>query len=275
MHLLTTPFDPDRPSGGASPAAALSLVVALAGGGLVLGRLAELTPGLLHDVGRAIQGAAVFGGFSAAGFVVVLRGRPGWGSPALRISGLLGLAFFLNRRVPLGGLTFLIVPLALCAEARRQPGCRGIGATDLGGWRWLFLGAGCGVFLGGHLLIAASLTLGHSVRVSSAAAYLGLVAYDVGANALTAEWLFRGAVFSAGWRRWGFWVAAGLATAGALVRYLLDPALPRTVEVLAGAIFYLSAVSLVSAALRARSGSLAPGYLADLGFFAAYRALAA
>ena len=42
------------------------------------------------------------------------------------------------------------------------------------------------------------------------------VAYDVGANGLTAEWLFRGALFSRLWRRWPFWPAASLSTAMAV-----------------------------------------------------------
>lgn len=273
MDLLAAPFDADRPQRGAPLVAPLGLVVALAAGLLALGRLVEALPGILHDLGRAIEGAAVFGGFTAAGFVIAQGGGSGWRGPAARLTALLAVAFLVNRIVPFGSLAFLVVPLALSAEARRQPRCRGIGAAHLGEWRWLLLGMGCGVFLGGHLLIAASMTLGHSVRVTSLPAYLGLVAYDVGANALTAEWLFRGALFSLWWRRWGFLAAAGLATAAALVRYLLDPALPRAVEVLAGAIFYLSVVSLVSAALRARSRSLVPGYLADVCFFAAYRAL--
>ena len=61
-----------------------------------------------------------------------------------------------------------------------------------------------GAFLGVHLLISASLTFGYAVRISSIGPYLAAVAYDVGANALTAEWLFRGAVFSHWWQRWQF-----------------------------------------------------------------------
>ena len=45
-------------------------------------------------------------------------------------------------------------------------------------------------------------------------------------------------------------------------------------EARAGAVFYLGLVGLVSCALRAWSGSLLPGYLAGLAFFAAYRSLA-
>ena len=65
-----------------------------------------------------------------------------------------------------------------------------------------------------------------------------------------------------------------VATALSLVRYLLDPALPHAAEARAGAVFYLGLVGLIACALRAWSGSLLPGYLAALAFFAAYRMLA-
>ena len=115
---------------------------------------------------------------------------------------------------------------------------------------------------------------GHRAHTSSLAAYAHALAYDVGANALSAEWLFRGAVFSWCWRRSSFWPAALVSTALALLRYLIDPALPHAVEARAGAVFYLGLVGLVACALRAWSGSLLPGYLAGLAFFAAYRSLA-
>jgi len=49
--------------------------------------------------------------------------------------------------------------------------------------------------------------------------------------------------------------------------------LPNALEVAAGVIFYLTLLGLASCALRAWSGSLLPGYLATLAFFAAYRTL--
>jgi hypothetical protein len=101
------------------------------------------------------------------------------------------------------------------------------------------------------------------------------VAYDVGVNAVSAEWLFRGALFSHWWRHLTFWGAAGLSTSMAVARYLLDPNLPATVEVGAGAVFYLTLLGLAASGLRAWSGSLLPGYLATVLFFAAYRLLAA
>jgi hypothetical protein len=135
------------------------------------------------------------------------------------------------------------------------------------------LGLAAGLFLGAHLLVTASLTFGYHVARTDAHTYVSALAYDAGANLLSAEWLFRGAVFSALWRRVGFWPAALASTALALVRYLVDPALPHAPEARAGAVFYLGLVGLTACALRAWSGSLLPGYLAGLGFFGAYRLL--
>jgi hypothetical protein len=64
-----------------------------------------------------------------------------------------------------------------------------------------------------------------------------------------------------------------VSTGLALVRYLLDPALPQTAELMAGAMFYMLLLGLGCCALRAWSGSLLPGYLATVAFFAAYRIL--
>jgi hypothetical protein len=137
------------------------------------------------------------------------------------------------------------------------------------------LGVAAGASLGGHLLISASLTFGHAARVNRVGEYVAAAAYDIGAGALTAEWLFRGAVFSRCWQRWEFWSATGVSTGLALVRYLLDPALPSAVEVRAGAVFYTALLGISACALRAASGSLIPGYLATVTFMLAYRLLVA
>jgi hypothetical protein len=57
-------------------------------------------------------------------------------------------------------------------------------------------------------------------------------------------------------------------------RYVLDPALPEAIEARTGAVFYMLLLGFGSCALRAGSGSLLPGYLASISFFAAYRMLA-
>ena len=113
----------------------------------------------------------------------------------------------------------------------------------------------------------------HTASVLSLGGYLAGVAYDVGANALSVGWLFHGALFSALWRRWTFWPAAAIATGAGLLRYLVDPTFPTAPEAAAGAVFYLTILGLASCALRAWTGSVLPGYLATLAFFAAYRAL--
>src|SRR5262249_36786570 len=94
---------------------------------------------------------------------------------------------------------------------------------------------------------------------------------DVGANALTVEWFFRGVIFSMLWRRWSFWPAAVVSTGLSLLRYLLDPALPQTAELIAGAMFYMLLLGLASCALRAWQGSLPQVYLATVPLFAADR----
>jgi hypothetical protein len=270
--LLTAPFDPARIGVSKLPwtpslqiaSATLALVVA--------GYAVELRGGEFGPLGQAVMGAAVHAGFLGLGWVIADEGRPGWRGPILRLATILMAASIGSRVSPWGALAYLVTPLVLLAEAQRRPELRMMG---LGSPRLLAcaLGLGAGVFLGAHLLIAASLTFGYAVRVRSAADYLTAVAYDVGASALTAEWLFRGALFSRWWRRWTFWPAASLSTASALVRYLLDPNLPHAAEVRLGAAFYVGLLGLSACALRAWSGSLLPGYLATVAFFLAYRML--
>jgi len=115
--------------------------------------------------------------------------------------------------------------------------------------------------------------LGYQFRLVPAERPLAALAYDVGANVLSAECFFRGALFGSWQRRWGFWGAAGAATGLSVLRYLVDPALPRTLEALVGAFFYLSLLGLSGCALLAWSGSLLSPALASLLFFAAYRML--
>jgi membrane protease YdiL (CAAX protease family) len=184
------------------------------------------------------------------------------------------VASVVSRLSPAGAIAYLFIPLVVARDAAGWPT-----RLERIGWRWpregraTLIGAASGVCLGLHLLFAASLMLGYHVEMPEARRYLAAVAYDIGANALTAEWLFRGAIFSALWRRWSFWPAAVASTALSLIRYLFDPALPQTAELIAGAMFYTLLLGLGSCALRAWSGSLLPGYLATVLFFAAYRVL--
>jgi Type II CAAX prenyl endopeptidase Rce1-like len=273
MHLLSARFEPaagPAPSRAlrlAAPAAlAAALVVAVGQAG---DRLAVLPAGL----GHALASGAVHGGLLATGWLVATEAAAGWPGPVVRL-GAVALAAPVAAWIgPWGALGFLAVPVALLAEARGRPALRaiGVGRSRPGP---VVAGLAAGAFIGAHLLLTASLTLGYRVHPGGLAAYAGALAYDVGANALSAEWLFRGALFSRWWRRGTFWPAALATTALALARYLLDPALPRAAEARAGAVFYLALVGLTACGLRAWSGSLLPGYLVTLAFFAAYRALA-
>lgn len=273
MVLLSAPFDsaaaaPPRPplrpfaqTGGAA-----ALVVAL-------GAASEMLGAAPAGLGRALATGAAHGGLIGLGWLLATSGAPGWSGPVIRLGVAMTLASLAARLVPWGALAFALMPLLLLLEVRRRPALRALGLVGCRP-RHALAGLAAGGFLGAHLLITASLTFGHRAHTSSLAAYALALAYDVGANVLSAEWLFRGAVFSWCWRRSSFWPAALVSTALALLRYLADPALPPAAEALAGAVFYLGLVGLVGCALRAWSGSLLPGYLAGLAFFAAYRTLA-
>jgi hypothetical protein len=274
MRLLTGPFEAERAPRAPSIARPLAVVATTAALGAGAGLAAETGLGAAGGIGHVLASASLHAGFLAAGWVVALDGRVGWRGPALRGAAALVLAALAARVSLAGALAYLLVPLVLARDAgARRRNLERIGWRLPHALRAILLGAAAGTFLGLHLIIAASLTLGYAVSVPDGGRYLAALAYDVGANALTAEWLFRGAIFSALWRRWSFWPAAVVSTACALVRYLLDPSLPQAIEAMAGATFYLSLLGLACCALRAWSGSLVPGYFATVAFFAAYRTL--
>lgn len=162
------------------------------------------------------------------------------------------------------------VPIVLAALGR-QPWAAALGLRRARAGA-VVAGLAVGVFLGGHLVAAAGATLGYRPRPEGLP--LAAVAYDLGANVPSAEVFFRGALLDRLHRRASFAAAAALSTAAALVRYLLDPLLPRAVEVMAGALFYLAVLGAAAAWLRWWSGSVLPGALAGLAFFCAYRLLA-
>jgi hypothetical protein len=274
MILLSATFDPLRarrcPASWTPGLLAGAVAIAFVSAGLALAALG----GEFEAFGHGLASAAIHAGFIAIGWIIAVEGRRGWLGPALRVSAPLLLASVMSRFTVWGAALFLLPPVLLLREGRRQPAAGNIGLDMTAGFRSIALGLGSGAFLGGHLLIACSLSFGYAVRVDRLGSYLTAVAYDIGANALTAEWLFRGAIFSRCWRRSEFWPAAGLSTALAVTRYVLDPALPATLEVGAGAVFYMSLLGVSACGLRAASGSLLPGYLATVAFFAAYRMLA-
>ena len=228
--------------------------------------------GLPGAIGQAIAGAAIHAGFLAVGWVLIGGPRSDWRGPALRLAGIVVVASLVSRLGGWAPFAYLLVPIALLAEANARADFRACGFVwpDL---RAAALGLAGGLFLGLHLLVTSSLTFGHLVRVDSASTYWAAAAYDLGVSAPTAEWLFRGAVFSTAWRCWAFAPAVALSTGLAVLRYVLDPNLPGSPEVWVGAALYTGLIGVAACALRAQSGSLLPGYLMTATFFLAYRAL--
>jgi hypothetical protein len=161
-----------------------------------------------------------------------------------------------------GALVYLLVPLWILIRRR---------AWLLGSPHALLAGAGFGLLLGAHLLINASLTFGYRVRPAALHEFLAWWSYDIGANALAAETFFRGGVFERAHRRWSFAAAAALSTAASVTRYLVDPLLPHSIDIVAGALFYLALLGAGNCWLLARTGSVSAPLASSLLFFAAYR----
>ena len=133
-------------------------------------------------------------------------------------------------------------------------------------------GAAAGAFLGGHVLVSGALTLGPRAR-PAIESYLSWLCFDVGVHLPASELFFRGAFFNRIQRRGSLTLALALTTASNVVRYLVDPLLPSGTEFVLGVMLYVSLLSAVSCWLFWRHGSLWPGLLASVVFFAAYRAL--
>jgi hypothetical protein len=150
----------------------------------------------------------------------------------------------------------------------------GLGLSAAVPLRPALVGVAIGLMLGAHLLYSASQTLGYAVRGAGWSPVLVLWAEDLGVKVISAECFFRGALFNRLQRRWSFGLAASVATALSLVRYLADPLLPGQVEVMVGALFYLTILGAANCWLLWWSGSLVPGLLASAIFFLAYRTLA-
>jgi hypothetical protein len=272
MVLLTAPFDRTEAAGPPVPWRA-GLQIAVAALTVVLAGCAfEIHGGASGWIGRALAGAAVHAGFIGFGWVLISGGGAGWHEPVLRLAALVVVASIVSRLGAWGPCAYLAVPVALCAEAGGRAEFAGAGVT-WPQWRAAALGLAGGAFLGIHLLITSSLTFGYLVRIDATSAYWAAAAYDVGLSAVTAEWLFRGALFSAAWRRWAFAPAAAFSSGLAVLRYLLDPTLPAATEAWLGAVLYTGLLGGGACALRAWSQSLLPGYLGTLAFFLAYRAL--
>ncbi len=213
----------------------------------------------------------------AAGHGALLATALGWAGcgagDRLVAVGLLAGASAAAQRQPLGALAYLSVPVWLGWTARGRK-LAALGLADPVPWRALLVGLLAGLFLGGHLLVSAALTLGVRWRLDTADVF-GALAYDIGANIPAAEGFFRGALFNRAQRRWPLGPALALSATACVARYLVDPLLPKSVELVVGAAFYLSLLSAVNCWLFWWSGSVLPGAAAALLFFAAYRLLGA
>jgi hypothetical protein len=247
-----------------TPLALLAVLAVVAVASLVLAQLARLPP---PTVAIAVL---------TAGHGALLATALAWArqpsAPAALAAGLIGLAAVASGLGAFGPLAYLAPPLWICVLARGGR-LAALGLRSPVGLKGVAAGLLIGTFLGGHLLVSASGTLGLQVRVPAMREALAALAYDVGANVLSAECFFRGALFTRAQRRWSFAAAATLATTAYVLRYLADPLLPMRVELVVGAVFYLALLGAINCWLLWWSESLVPGLLSALIFFTAYRAL--
>src|SRR5437867_975934 len=189
MRLLAHRLETERSARLAALAGQLGLVAGLTTLGCALGVAGDSLARPGSSLGHAFASGSVHAGFLSAGWILALHGRGGWQGPALRGAGALLVASLAAGLSPVGAVAYLLVPLVIVRDA--------IGWSarlEWIGWRAPrelrapFVGAAVGIFLGLHLLFAASLMLGYPVAVPDGRRYLAAVAYDIGANALTAEW---------------------------------------------------------------------------------------
>ena len=195
-------------------------------------------------------------------------------APTVVAVALLGLAAVASQLGALGSLAYLgpaLWVVRLSARGRLIP--LGLG-TPVSAYR-VAMGVLVGAGLSSHLLVSASRTLGVHVRVDHAGDLLAAIAYDVGANVLAAECFFRGALFNRAARRWSFVAASTTATVAYVLRYLVDPLLPKSAGLVVGAAFYLTVLGATNCWLLWWSESLVPGLVSASLFFAAYRTLGA
>jgi len=265
VYAIARPWEP-RPEGLASRTplpllVGLAMLTAAAG----IAATAEAVP---LGLARALGAGGAQGALLATAVAWGASSGRGGVSPVLAAAVVLAgaLAAALS---PIGAAAYLAAPVWLWVERARLPRL-GLRHAPVG---LVAVGAALGALLGAHLLLSASLTLGYGVRPPPPATLAVWLAYDAGANVLATEAFFRGGLFDRAQRRWRFCTATAVTTAGCLARYLVDPLLPRSLEVMAGAIFYLTLWSVGAGWLYSRSGSIVPGVAAGVTFFAAYRLL--
>jgi hypothetical protein len=230
--------------------------------GVALAAAGVLPPELASVIGVA----CVHGGLLAVALV--------WAHVpiALAASGIVLLAAVraLVALHPLGTVAYAAVPFWIGVLAVRGR----LAGLALGPpWPWGAVAAGAlsGAALALHLFVCASRTLGYTVRFDPFT-FAAAVGYDLGANVISAELFFRGALLHHCWRRWPFPLAlavVSLATAG---RYCVDPFVATT-ELRLGAAVYMMLLAILNGSLCRWSGSLLPGLAAAAIFFACYRLL--
>jgi len=219
MWVLDQPYIPraDRLSAG-TPLMLLTVLAAGAAAAVVAIELGALPPRSLRIVGvTAGHGALLASALAWAGVSAP--------SQALTVA-LLGLASTAAGLAPFGAFAYLLPALCVVRLAARGQ-LTGLSLGTPVSPRGVIAGILVGAGLSSHLLISASRTLGVQVRVDHVPEVLAAIAYDVGANVLAAECFFRGALFNRAQRRWSFATAATVATAAYVLRYVVDPLLPR------------------------------------------------
>jgi len=266
MWVLDQPYTPraERLFVG-TPLTLLALLAAGAVAAVALVEVGVLPPRSLRVIGVA------------AGHGALLAAALAWtgvSSPSQIVAVvLLALAAAAAGLGPLGAFAYLLPALwVLWLSACGRLTGLGLG-TPVSPRTVVVALAGAG--LASHLLISASRTLGVQVRVDHGSDVLAAIAYDLGANVLAAECFFRGALFNRAQRRWSFAGAATIATAAYVLRYVVDPLLPKQVELVVGAVFYLALLGAINCWLLWWSESLVPGLVSALVFFAVYRTLGA
>jgi hypothetical protein len=229
---------------------------------LGIGAFGDVPPSVAAVTGVA----ALHGGLIVAALV--------WSGISLReasvVVALIVLARIAAAVDPMGALAYLLTPCWL-ARLAVQGRLRRLGLAAPWPWGAMVIGGLAGVALAVHLITCASRTLGYVVRYD-AAVLLPALAYDLGANVLSAELFFRGALLQHLWRRWAFEVALVAAAGAAAVRYCFDPFVAAP-ELRVGAAVYMVLLALLNGGLYRWSGSLLPGIVAATVFFACYRLL--
>ena len=226
--------------------------------------LADVLP---TTIARAVGGGAAQGSLLACAVAWTAIG-PNALPARIAVTAVIGAVA--AAIAPVGAVAYLLAPLWLWRRRGRLPA---LGLVPVRARPLILAGVALGAILGIHLMLTASLTLGYRIVRPVAADIAPWIAYDIGANVLAAECFFRGALFDRAQRRWSFAAAAALSTTACRVRYLIDPLLPRTIEVAAGAAFYVALLSVGNCWLYRRSGSVIPGLAAGCVFFAVYRLL--